>query len=70
MFNILAILGVTASLKPMEVTGIQPLDLGFMVGAAVVGVGLMATRMKLARWEGAAMLAAYIFYIGLLVTRG
>ncbi len=70
VFNVLAILGVTASLKPMDVTGIQPLDLGVMVGAAVVGAGLMATRMKLERWEGAAMLAAYVFYIGLLVTRG
>ncbi len=70
VFNILAILGITVLVKPMAVGGIETLDLAFMVGAACACVVLMATRMKLARWEGMLLLSAYIVYVALLTMRG
>lgn len=70
VFNILAILGITVLVKPMIIGGIEAFDLAFMVGATVVGVGLMATRKKLARWEGALMIGAYLVYVTMLVQRG
>jgi cation:H+ antiporter len=70
VFNVLAILGITVLVKPMIITQIQPIDLAVMVGSAVVGVFLMATRKRLSRTEGGIMLAAYIAYVVMLVMRG
>jgi len=70
VFNILAILGITVLVKPMLIGGIEPFDLAFMVGSAVVVVGLMATRKKLARWEGGVLLCAYVGYVVTLINRG
>ncbi len=70
IFNLLAILGLTILVRPMTVSGIAPLDLAFMVGAAVVVVPMMIPRMRLGRLEGALLLAAYGVYLFLLTQRG
>ncbi len=70
IFNLLAILGLTILIRPMVISEIEPLDLAFMVGAAVVVVPLMIWRMRLGRLEGALLLGAYAVYMGLLTQRG
>jgi cation:H+ antiporter len=70
IFNIFAILGITILVRPMVVSEIRPLDLGFMVGAAVVVVPLMINRMRLGRLEGALLLGCYAVYMFLLAQRG
>lgn len=70
IFNLLAILGITILVRPMNVTEIEPMDLGFMVGAAVVVVPMMITRMRLGRLEGALLVGAYAAYMCILAQRG
>ena len=73
VFNGLAILGVTGAVFPLSFdTGAA----GFTVGDGVVllaATALMAvfvtTHARVARWEGAVMLAAYLAYLGWLVAR-
>ncbi len=69
IFNIFCVLGITVLVKPMIISDIQPIDLWFMIGSAVVVLPLMYTRMRLARTEGAILLAAYVVYIFLAATR-
>ena len=63
VFNILAVMGVTATLAPVKAEGTVDLaDLSLFVGSAVVL--LAAVWMKgIPRWAGAALLVAYGLYI-------
>ncbi|CAN5264997.1 calcium/sodium antiporter [soil metagenome] len=70
IFNILLIVGVTALAKPMVVDGIEPLDLAFMVGLAVLVVPMMLWRgRQLGRFEGVLLLSIYVVYCFLLAQR-
>ena len=69
IFNILAILGITALVMPIEVSQISTLDWSVMVGSALLGVVLMATGKRLTRLEGAFMLLGYLAYMWLVVGR-
>ena len=70
VFNILAILGITVLVKPMQVPHIAPIDLAVMVGAVVFAIVLMATGKKLTRANGGLMLIGYVAYICLVAMRG
>ena len=70
IFNIFAILGITALIKGMKITAIEPLDLGVMLATAVLIVPMMVTRRKLARIEGVILVAAYLAYVVSLAMRG
>ncbi len=70
VFNLLAVVGITASIRPMTVTEIAPLDLWVMLGTAVLGVLLMLTRRRLGRIEGTVLLVAYVAYLTAVVMRG
>lgn len=69
IFNILAVLGITTLLKPMVITEIEPVDLGFMLGAAILILPLMLTRRKIGRMEGALLLLINGVYVYILATR-
>ncbi|HEX7316952.1 MAG TPA: calcium/sodium antiporter [Pyrinomonadaceae bacterium] len=63
ILNILCILGVAALIRPFEVQGLRPLDLGALVGSAVLLLPLMWRGSVLNRWEGAILLAGYAAYM-------
>lgn len=63
ILNILCILGVAALIRPFEVLGLRPLDLGALVGSAVLLLPLMWRGSVLNRWEGAILLAGYAAYM-------
>lgn len=69
IYNILGILGITALVKPIEVPPqIASLDIWVMLTATVVLVFFSFSGLRLNRWEGAALLTAYVFYVGYLVS--
>lgn len=63
ILNILLVLGVAASIRPIEVQGLRTLDLGVMVASAVVVLLLMWRGWVLNRLEGALLLAGYVTYL-------
>ncbi len=68
IFNVLFILGVTAMVQPIQVPAeIARLDIWVMLAATALLVLFVRTGMKIVRWEGVALLAAYAVYIWWLV---
>ena len=70
LFNILAVLGVTAAISPnaLEVPdGALSLDLPVMIAVAIACLPMFANGYALLRWEGALFLAFYAGYLGWLV---
>ncbi len=67
--NILLVLGVSASIEPLAVTGITKLDVAVMVGSsfAVLLSALVIGRRRITVYEGMAYLAIYVIYIGYLL---
>jgi cation:H+ antiporter len=64
MFNTLAILGVTALVEPIDVpVDLESLDIAAMLAATFLLIATAATGMRVQRWEGAALLAAYVAYM-------
>ncbi len=66
VFNVLVIAGLTGALAPGGGAALGPLDLGFLVGTAVLLLPMMATRFTIDRREGALLLASYVAYLALL----
>ena len=66
IFNILAILGISGLIKPLEANGITPLDYGVMVGFSLLLLPLLFTGRILSRMEGGVLLALYGGYLYLL----
>jgi len=69
IFNILAILGITATIAPDGI-GVSPaaatFDIPVMVAVAVVCLPVLFTGGIIARWEGALFVAGYIAYTAYL----
>jgi cation:H+ antiporter len=65
-FNILAILGITAVLMPLDRGGITMVDLTVMVMFALILVPLIMVRNRIGRPEGVALLLAYVAYVAWL----
>jgi cation:H+ antiporter len=63
VFNILLILGLTATVCPMQITGITLVDLGVMLVSVVLLWGFCFTKYKVERWEGAVLTAGYLVYL-------
>ena len=67
IFNIMAILGITALGKPIQFQAApMTLDFRFMLGIALLCYPLMITRRLLSRWEGAVLLivcTTYLFFV-------
>lgn len=69
VFNILAVGGLTATLKSVSTTQLNPIDLGAMLATVAVGWVMMSRSRSISRVEGAIMLAAYLGYCFYLSTR-
>jgi cation:H+ antiporter len=71
IFNLLWILGISASIRPLPFVGISNEDLMILVGASSLIILTMATGKKnsIDRWEGIVFVFLYVAYIGYLVIR-
>ncbi|WP_143962420.1 calcium/sodium antiporter [Litoribacter populi] len=68
MMNILAIIGITAIVSPIEVSQIfLTNDFIWMLGFTIVLLPIILTKLRISRWEGALLVGGYIFYIALLI---
>jgi len=63
LFNLLGILGLAATVRPLSAPGISRLDLAVMMAYAVALLPLIWTGQKLQRGEGAVLLAGYLVYL-------
>lgn len=67
--NILLILGVSGSIKPLTMGGITPLDMWMVAGSAVLMLlsALAIGQRRITRVEGVLYLAVYVAYVVLLM---
>ncbi|MDY6833425.1 MAG: calcium/sodium antiporter [Chloroflexota bacterium] len=63
LFNLLCILGISSLLMPVEGTAISAVDIGMMIGTAVLLLPFMWTGFALSRWEGLVLLCGYSGYL-------
>jgi len=68
VFNILLILGLTATICPLEIEGITTLDMVVMLLSVSLVWLFSFTRFTVERWEGAALVVGYLVYLGWLIT--
>lgn len=72
IFNIASVLGITALIKPMKVTGNEILsnDIFWMLGFAAVLIPLvfLPKRMQIGKWKGFVLVLAYGVFMFLLFT--
>lgn len=67
VYNVLGILGVTALVRPIPVpASIAAVDVWVMLAATGALVAVAVTGWRVTRAEGAALLAAYVAYVGWL----
>jgi cation:H+ antiporter len=70
LFNILGILGLSALVAPLPVdAAIVSSDNWWMLGITLLLFPLMFTGLRINRWEGALLLAAYGTYLTLLLNQ-
>ncbi|WP_411826875.1 calcium/sodium antiporter [Luteolibacter sp. AS25] len=69
IFNILCILGLTASIQPIEVGGIGIRDAAFMLGLSILLLPFAFTKRSISRGEGCVFLSIYGVYLFLLWPR-
>lgn len=67
IFNLLGILGVTATILPFSTASLGLVETLFMVGTAVAVLPLLRSGFTLGRWEGAFLLLSYAAYLAYLV---
>lgn len=67
IFNLLAVIGITAAVKPVEGDAISWIDLGVMAGLAIIIIPLMWSKMTLSRKEGCGLLLVALAYSVLVV---
>jgi len=67
IFNILGILGVTVVFQPMSTQTLGWMEVGVMLGTAIVIIPLFRTNWTLSRLEGAFLLLCYLAYLAFLV---
>lgn len=63
VFNVLAILGIGALVSPLYAPAISRFDIYSMVVMSAALLPLLWTGLRLQRWEGAALFAAYVAYV-------
>lgn len=66
ILNLLGILGLTAAIFPLSTVGLTSLELGLMIGVAVLLVPLLRSDFLLSRQEGSLLLIVYAGYLWLL----
>ena len=67
VFNILLILGMTATITPLEIEGITTIDMAVMLLSVSLVWLFSCTRYKVERWEGATLVIGYLAYVVWLI---
>ena len=67
VLNILAVLGITAIIQPISTEGIRTVDLGVMLGSAILLNVLLGRKFILDRIEGAVLIIGYFVYVYSLI---
>lgn len=67
LFNIFWILGVCSTVTPLSVQGIQWTDFAVLLGSMVLFWLFARTKHRVARWEGAVLVACYAAYLMMLL---
>lgn len=62
LFNILFILGMSATVSPLNVLGESVIDCCILAGSAVLLYLFARSKRQMARWEGATCIILYIIY--------
>ena len=62
IFNLLAIVGLSSIITPLQAGAINVVDLGVMLGTMVLLWPLLWTKLKLSRLEGGVLLSIYVSY--------
>lgn len=71
LFNALAILGVSGLVSPLAVEArVVRIDGAVMFAASLVLLGFLTTGLRLSRWEGTALVSAYVAYVAALLITG
>ena len=68
VFNILLILGLTATISPLQIEGITTIDMAVMLISVTLVWLFSFTRYTVERWEGGLLLVIYIGYLVWLIT--
>ena len=68
VFNILLILGATATISPLQMEGITVIDMGVMMVSIVLVWLFSFTRYTVERWEGAVLVLGYAGYLTWLLS--
>jgi cation:H+ antiporter len=68
VFNILLILGLTATISPLQIEGITTIDMAVMFVSVTLVWQFSFTRYTVERWEGALLLLGYLVYLMWLIT--
>ena len=68
VFNILLILGLTATISPLQIEGITTIDMAVMLISVALVWLFSFTRYTVERWEGAALVGGYLVYLVWLIT--
>ena len=68
VFNILLILGLTATISPLQIEGITTIDMAVMLVSVALVWLFSRTRYTVERWEGAVLVVGYLAYLGWLIT--
>jgi cation:H+ antiporter len=68
IFNALGILGIAAVMSPLPTSTFSLVDLGVMLGFAILMLPMARNDMRILRWEGAVLLTGYMAYMGWLIS--
>ena len=69
VFNILLILGLTATICPMEIGGITLIDMATMLVSVCLLWLFSFPKLKVERWEGAVLTLGYVAYTAWLLSQ-
>ena len=67
VFNILLILGLTATISPLAIEGITTIDMAVMLLSVALVWLFSFTRFTVERWEGALLVGGYLVYLCWLI---
>lgn len=63
LFNLMAVVGITAVIAPLKADALEMADLAVMSGITVLLFPFMLTRKTLSRMEGGILVAGYCIYV-------
>ena len=67
VLNILAVLGVAALIQPISTAGVRTIDLGVMLGSAILLNVMLGRKFILDRVEGSILIIGYVVYVYTLI---